>query len=127
MKQMLRDVLEDCSTGDAFCFSLHCGVCGSLWRSEPIPFSKAGVDPPTEGKRIIYEAIYQREKARARELAAKEGEQVFNICPICGRLACNDCFLVCDDLDMCGECASRLNERGDPVGNAGVTPERTVN
>ncbi len=30
-------------------------------------------------------------------------------------MVCNDCFVVCDDLDMCCECAERLDEQGEIV------------
>ena len=78
-------------------------------------YSKAGVSPSTEGKRIIYNTLYEKEKRRALEKAAREGEEVFNICPICRRLICNECFLICDDLDLCRACALRLGEAGEPV------------
>ena len=51
------------------------------------------------------------------EQAVEEGEQVFSVCPICGRLVCDGCFMVCEDLDMCRACAARLKENGRPVGN----------
>ena len=43
-------------------------------------------------------------------------KEIFNICPICKRLVCDHCFLICDDLDMCVQCAAKLNERGTVVG-----------
>jgi hypothetical protein len=38
-----------------------------------------------------------------------------NCCPICKRVICNRCFLICEDLDMCNRCAARLEEQGSPV------------
>lgn len=35
--------------------------------------------------------------------------------PICKRLVCNRRFLICEDLDMCAECATNLKESGRPV------------
>ena len=52
---------------------------------------------------------------QARERAIVEAAHGFNWCPLCGRLVCNRCFLICDDLDMCRTCAEDLHERGDPV------------
>ena len=115
MKQIAEDFLQDCSTPDEFRFSLRCAECGYLWTSEPVPFSKAGVRPETEGKRVIYQALYAREKARAFQAAAGAAANAFSLCPICGRLVCDRCFLVCDDLDICVACAGRLKERGEPV------------
>lgn len=115
MKQLLSEALEDCSTRNEFCFSLRCGNCAKVWHSTPIAFSKSGIDPPDESKRIIYNAVYQREKKYAKELAIKEGIEHFNLCPICQRLVCNNCFLMCDDLDICQSCANDLNVCGESV------------
>jgi hypothetical protein len=30
-------------------------------------------------------------------------------------VVCNQCFLICDDLDMCRHCAEALQEKGHPV------------
>ena len=38
-----------------------------------------------------------------------------NYCPVCKRLVCNQCFLICDDLDMCRQCATALEQKGQPV------------
>jgi len=38
-----------------------------------------------------------------------------SLCPICIRLVCEHCSLVCDDPDMCSACAKRLHEEGEPV------------
>ena len=70
---------------------------------------------PSIKKNYIYNTLYEKEKRRALEKAAREGEEVFNICPICRRLICNECFLICDDLDLCRACALRLGEAGEPV------------
>lgn len=115
MKQLLEQALVDCSTERAFCYSLQCGQCGEIWKSKPIAFSKAGDSPSTEEKRIVYEAMYQRERAWAKMLAVKQALEHFNLCPICKRLVCDHCFLICSDLDMCCGCAGRLKERGEPV------------
>jgi len=68
------------------------------------------------GKRIIYKTLYHREKAEAFSLAAQEAKEVFSRCPICGHLVCDDCFMLCEEIEMCRDCAERLNERGTPVG-----------
>ena len=51
MKQILIGRMADASTKDEFCFSLRCEECTKVWRSAPVPLSKAGVSPSTEGKR----------------------------------------------------------------------------
>lgn len=81
MKQILIGRMADASTKDEFCFSLHCEECTKVWRSAPVPFSKAGVSPSTEGKRIIYNALYEKEKRRALEKAAKGRRRSFQYLP----------------------------------------------
>ena len=53
---------------------------------------------------------------RAFQKALNQAKEIFNICPICKRLVCDHCFLICDDLDMCVQCAAKLNEKGTVVG-----------
>jgi len=115
MSYIQKGMLMDCSTPDVFCFSLRCAECGEIWKSKEIRFSKAGVIPPTDGKRVIFATLYQREKETALQKALGEAEKVFSQCPICHRLVCDHCFLVCEDLDMCTTCAARLQEQGEPV------------
>ena len=115
MKHVFSTQLIDCSDREKFCFSLICKECGSEWKSTPIRFSKAGEKPLTEAKRIITEALYQRELAQAKEHALCEAIQHFNICPLCRGMVCNYCFIICDDLDMCRSCATSLEETGEVV------------
>ena len=42
-------------------------------------------------------------------------------CPVCGRLVCDRCFLICEDLDLCIACAKALRVRGRIV--AGETSD----
>lgn len=116
MQRLLNDLLTDCSTEEQFQFSLICQECGREWKSPAKSFSKAGSVPVTEGKKIVYSALYQREKADARQRAMQQAEKQFSRCPICHRWVCDDCFMVCDDLDMCRRCAEKLNEQGSIVG-----------
>ena len=76
---------------------------------------RAGIVPQREGKRIIYETLYQMEKEAALQKAIKQAKTIFSRCPICNRLVCDRCFFICDDLDMCCACANRLEEKGEPV------------
>ena len=115
MKHVIKSHLTDRSDQEKFCFSLTCKECGSEWRSTPIRFSKAGEVPPTEAKRIIANALYQREHAQAMEYALSEAVQHCNVCPLCHGLVCNYCFIICDDLDMCRSCTNALQEKGEAV------------
>lgn len=116
MQRVLQDILTDCSTEDKFQFSIVCEECGKVWKSRAVVFSKARIPPATEGKKVVYAALYQREKEEARQKASWAGQKLFSKCPICYRWVCDDCFMVCEDLDMCKQCAEKLNEKGSIVG-----------
>ena len=115
MCKIEKEMLKDDSTPNEFCFSLSCVEFGEEWESTPVPFSKAGITPETEAKQEIFEALYRREKETALIRAVNEASGVFNACPLCHRLVCDHCFLICKDLDMCRSCAERLNEDGEFV------------
>jgi len=115
MRHITKELLTDCSTPVSFGFCMHCSECGKEWKSTPVIFSKAGIMPETEGKKIIFDALYQREKEHALEKAVEEASNIFNQCPTCRRLVCDYCFLICDDLDLCVSCATKLQEKGEPV------------
>ena len=115
MKKLVERMLEDLSTREVFLFRIACATCAAQFGGKRVPFSKAGITPPTQGKKIIYDAIYEREFLDVRQTAIRDAAENLNYCPICKRLVCNRCFLICDDLDMCKQCASDLNESGSPV------------
>ena len=62
--------------------------------------TEAGTEPETEGMRAVFRTLYEREREAAREKAAAEALEIFSQCPVCGRLVCNRCFLICEDLDL---------------------------
>ena len=115
MKQLVDMLLENLSTREVFLFRIACGTCAAEFGGKPVRFSKAGIAPPTEGKRIIFEACYEQEFRSARQAAIRDAAEHLNYCPICKRLVCNRCFLICEDLDMCKQCAAHLEETGSPV------------
>ncbi len=115
MKQLVEAILENLSTKEVFLFRIACAGCGVEYANKPTRFSKAGVTPASQSKKTIYEALYEQEFRAARHAAVRVGAEHMNYCPICKRLVCNQCFLICDDLDMCYQCAEELHEPGSPV------------
>lgn len=69
MRRIIKASMEDRSSMERFQFSLRCAVCGFLWESQPVCFSKAGMQPESEGKRVIFQALYRREREEAFEWA----------------------------------------------------------
>ena len=124
MKRVVKEAMGDCSTVEEFRFLVRCQECGGIWHSSPIRFSKAGAEPETEGMRTIFHALYEQEREAAREKAAAEALEIFSQCPVCGRLVCNRCFLICEDLDLCIACAKALQVRGDVVAGEVSDPRR---
>ena len=115
MKKLVEMMLENLSTREVFLFRIACGVCGAEFANAPHRFSRAGVPPRTESRRILFDALYEQEFRDARNSAIRTAAEHMNYCPICKRLVCNRCFLICDDLDMCKQCAAKLEETGSPV------------
>lgn len=115
MEKMVERLLEDLSTRDMFLFRISCSACGTEFSNKPARFSKAGFTADTEAKKVIFEAVYEQELRFVRQTAIRNAAQHMNYCPICKRLVCNRCFLICEDLDMCRDCASALEQQGSPV------------
>lgn len=122
IKRIMKEAMGDCSTVEEFRFLVRCRECGRTWHSSPVRFSKAGAEPKTEGMSAIFRTLYERERDAAREKAAAEASEIFSRCPVCGRLVCDRCFLICEDLDMCIACAKTLQVRGDIVAGEAFAP-----
>ena len=115
VRNNLSEILRDCSDEAQFRFAVTCEACGRVWQSRARAFSKARIPPATEGKKVVYAALYRREQQAAKEAALREAASHFSRCPICRRWVCDGCFLLCEDLDMCRSCAERLEETGSAV------------
>lgn len=115
MKELVEAILENLSTKEVFLFRVACASCGAEYGNKPKRFSKAGIAATTQSKQIIHDALYEQEFRSARQTAIRCAAEDMNYCPICKRLVCNQCFLICDDLDMCRQCAAALEQTGAPV------------
>ena len=112
MSDRLTEQMTDQSTERSLQFSVRCEECGRIWKSTPVAFSKSAASLATADKKVIYETLLGREVARAKRLAIGEAQQLFSICPVCGRVICDACFRVCENVDMCRACAEKLGEDG---------------
>jgi hypothetical protein len=115
LKKLIEMMLENLSTKDIFLFRIACGECGREYANKPVRFSKAGITPQTPQKKALFDAVYAQELQSAKLSSIRDAAEHLNYCPICKRLICNRCFLICEDLDMCSQCASILEETGSPV------------
>ena len=79
MRRIIKASMEDVSTVERFRFSLRCAACGYCWESQPVRFSKAGVQLENEGKRVIFQALYQRDREDAFERAVTEALEHFSV------------------------------------------------
>ena len=115
MRKLVEAFLENHSTKDTFLFRIACGSCGAEYANKPLRFTKAEETAPTPQKKQLYDALYAQELQSARIHAVDTAAEQLNYCPVCKRLICNRCFLICDELDMCMQCAASLDESGTPV------------
>ena len=115
MKEILERILENLSTREVFLFRVRCGSCGTEYGNPPMRFSKADTVPESQEKQILFQAIYEQELRSARHAAIRESAQHMNFCPICKQVVCNRCFLICEELDMCRDCAEKLGQTGQLV------------
>lgn len=114
MRDLIDAKLINNSSDDRFRFSVKCEVCHKEIESS-FPCGIAGTAPASKSKEVIYGIVYDQELKDARTRAIGEIYPQFSQCPVCKRIVCNTCFLICEDIDMCSECASQLNEEGTPV------------
>ena len=115
MKNAIINIMQDLSDKDRFVFSVECAVCGKKWTSTPEAFSKAGEHTVIIAKEIALRTLYQHEKQQAALNAVNEAKSSFNFCPVCKTLVCDSCFMICDDTDICINCAQTLHFHGEPV------------
>ena len=115
MRKLVEELLENMSTREVFLFRILCAGCGESFGNRPIRFSRAGETADTEAKHTLLTALYEEEQRSVRQTAIRQASEHMNLCPICKRLVCNRCFMICDDLDMCRDCAKDLQQKGHPV------------
>ena len=66
-------------------------------------------------RQVLFDVLYEQEFRSARQGAIRSAAEQMNYCPVCRRLVCNACFLICEELDLCRDCADRLGLTGRSV------------
>jgi hypothetical protein len=102
--------ITDHSTDRSFEFIFHCDGCRKEWRSSLIQFSKNA----EEYDKSTYALIWQVEHDAAYERANNEAIRNFNRCPKCGRMVCNECFVLdagSKGEDLCSECVPKQKNK----------------
>ena len=68
VKKKIIERLADRSDENSFCSALRCESCGKIWVSQRVKFSKENVAPVTEGKKVVFSILYERELEQAQHL-----------------------------------------------------------
>ena len=99
------------------------GAAGTSGQSVPkSKFRQKSQQEQAAASKLRMEKRGEKREA-AREKAAAEASEIFSRCPVCGRLVCDRCFLICEDLDLCIACAKTLQVRGNVVAEEAAFPQ----
>jgi hypothetical protein len=82
----------DHSDAGQFSFSFYCDRCGKEWVSPAVPFS-GGVCSEVEHKEAV-NLLWAAEHRAAFEGANIDAHMYFNLCPVCGKRVCDNCFCI---------------------------------
>jgi hypothetical protein len=108
---MLRKALTkksiDHSDAGKFSFSFFCDRCGKEWTSPPQPFSGEG-NPVIENDDAL-KLLWGNEHLAVFNEANLEAHMHFNLCPVCGRRVCDECFNFDEKKHggVCNDCFSK--------------------
>lgn len=112
LNEKLISQIKDCSDDKKIAFGFECENCGRLWEILSVPFVKQAVN---ETDQVIRDAQYHREWVRVKTESLKAFREHFSVCPICAKIVCDYCFVICDEIEMCASCAKELGKHGIPV------------
>ena len=120
MNERINKELIDLSDNLSFRFALKCFHCNSVWESDVTPYSRSTSCSYMRGKRrIFHRMLWKKEYLKANERAINQAAGVFNLCPMCKRLVCNECLQIRDDGKglLCVSCCVKLGKQGKTVGS----------
>jgi len=94
----------DHSDAGEFSFSFYCDKCGWEWRSPAVPFSD-GYCSEMEHKEAV-NLLWAAEHRAAFEGANLDAHMHFNLCEVCGRRVCDECFCITEKehSGVCKDC-----------------------
>lgn len=116
MQEIIKEKIIDNSNEETFSFVLECECCKKKLSSGYTAFTKAGLHPSTPEQKTLFASLYNMERDRELVKLVRKATEQYSLCPMCNRIVCDDCFLVCEDFDMCVECAEKLQTQGTIVG-----------
>lgn len=114
MRDVIKAKIKSTSIDGQITNYIECELCGKKISCRSISSPESQKDLSKE-QQIIRNAMFERDKERELSALVRKTTETFSLCPICHKLVCDDCFCVCDDLDMCQECADRLQAKGSVV------------
>jgi DNA-directed RNA polymerase subunit RPC12/RpoP len=105
-KALTKKSIDHSDTGK-FSFSFFCDRCGKEWISPSQPFSDEN-SPSIENMDAL-KLIWGNEHLAAFNEANLEAHMHFNLCPVCGRHVCDECFNIAEKEHggACKDCASK--------------------
>ena len=102
MSKPLTQRSADYSGAEFFSFGLFCDICEKEWRSPVVSFETGGMVIEHEEARTL---LWAKEHSAAFEQANLEAHLQFNLCPVCGKWVCEECFVTGrGDSEACKKC-----------------------
>lgn len=118
----VTESFEDRSTEEYFQFAFFCDACRFEWVSPRYNFIshfRKGQDVQSGAEAEARRMIWLCDHDSAYERANLEASRQFNRCTLCGKFVCDDCAVICDELDgsvVCIGCARERRLKGCIVG-----------
>jgi len=101
----------DHSDSGHFCFSFFCDRCGKEWTSPSQAFSGEGdlANNPIVENQDALKLLWGNEHRAAFDEANLEAYMHFNLCPVCGRRVCDECFNIAEKEHggACNDCCAK--------------------
>jgi len=103
-KALTKNSIDHSDSGN-FSFSFFCDRCGKEWTSPSQPFTGEG-SPVIENEDAL-NMLWGNEHRAAFDEANLEAHIHFNLCPVCGKRVCDDCFNIAEKEHggVCKDCA----------------------